>query len=118
MYWLFIERMFANGIREARISDEWNDPEGWKFRVGVCKAVMLEVAPELLGFTTDLKRVNVRYRSHAAAVAELPYNYFPFLRVEVDGAPGPSGGDLIWFTSATFRSDFASAYLWQSMQYA
>src|ERR1043166_10239886 len=25
MYWLFIERMFANGIREARISDEWND---------------------------------------------------------------------------------------------
>ena len=28
--------MFANGIKEARISDEWNDYEGWKFRVGEC----------------------------------------------------------------------------------
>ncbi len=36
MYRLFVERMFANGIREARISDEWNDHEGWKFRVGEC----------------------------------------------------------------------------------
>src|SRR4029434_6818634 len=36
MYRLFVERMFANGIREARISDEWNDYEGWKFRVGEC----------------------------------------------------------------------------------
>src|SRR3970282_1266831 len=30
MYWLFIERMFAHGIREARISDEWNVHEGRK----------------------------------------------------------------------------------------
>jgi oxaloacetate decarboxylase alpha subunit len=36
MYRLFVERMFANGITEARISDEWNDYEGWKFRVGEC----------------------------------------------------------------------------------
>ena len=36
MYRLFVERMFANGIKEARISDEWNDYEGWKFRVGEC----------------------------------------------------------------------------------
>ncbi len=36
MYRLFVERMFANGIREARISDEWNDYEGWKFRVAEC----------------------------------------------------------------------------------
>ena len=36
MYRLFVERMAANGIREARISDEWNDFEGWKFRVGEC----------------------------------------------------------------------------------
>src|SRR5258706_7776287 len=36
MYRLFVERMFANGIREARISDEWNDYDGWKFRVGEC----------------------------------------------------------------------------------
>src|SRR4026208_755936 len=36
MYRLFVERMSANGIREARISDEWNDYEGWKFRVAEC----------------------------------------------------------------------------------
>jgi oxaloacetate decarboxylase (Na+ extruding) subunit alpha len=36
MYRLFVERMFANGIREARISDEWNDYDGWKFRVSEC----------------------------------------------------------------------------------
>ena len=48
MYWLFIERMFANGIREARISDEWNDYEGWKFRVGVAHAVGMKVILNLI----------------------------------------------------------------------
>src|SRR5918996_1681422 len=48
MYWLFIERMFANGIREARISDEWNDYEGWKFRVGVCHAVGMKTILNLI----------------------------------------------------------------------
>jgi oxaloacetate decarboxylase alpha subunit len=48
MYWLFIERMFANGIREARISDEWNDYEGWKFRVGVAHAVGMRVILNLI----------------------------------------------------------------------
>jgi oxaloacetate decarboxylase (Na+ extruding) subunit alpha len=48
MYWLFIERMFANGIREARISDEWNDFDGWKFRVGVAHAVGMKVILNLI----------------------------------------------------------------------
>src|SRR5947199_93929 len=48
MYWLFIERMFANGIREARISDEWNDYEGWKFRVGVAHAIGMRVILNLI----------------------------------------------------------------------
>jgi len=48
MYWLFIERMFANGIREARISDEWNDYEGWKFRVGVAHAIGMKVILNLI----------------------------------------------------------------------
>jgi hypothetical protein len=48
MYWLFIERMFANGIREARISDEWNDYDGWKFRVGVAHAVGMKVILNLI----------------------------------------------------------------------
>ena len=36
-----MERMVAYGIREARTSDEWNDYEGWKFRVGAAHAVGL-----------------------------------------------------------------------------
>jgi oxaloacetate decarboxylase alpha subunit len=39
MYELFIERMHANGIRQARISEPWNDLPGWQFRVGVARKV-------------------------------------------------------------------------------
>lgn len=39
MYRLFMERMAANGIREARISEEWNDYEGWKRKVNVAREV-------------------------------------------------------------------------------
>src|SRR5947207_4602021 len=37
MYELFIDRMHANGIRQARISEPWNDLPGWTFRVGVAR---------------------------------------------------------------------------------
>jgi oxaloacetate decarboxylase alpha subunit len=37
MYELFIGRMAANGIRQARISEPWNDLPGWSFRVGVAR---------------------------------------------------------------------------------
>src|SRR4026207_527030 len=33
LYRLFMERMAANGIREARISEEWNELEGWTWKV-------------------------------------------------------------------------------------
>src|SRR4029078_12715398 len=33
MYELFIGRMAANGIRQARISEPWNDLPGWPYRV-------------------------------------------------------------------------------------
>src|SRR6202008_1333717 len=35
MYELFIERMAANGIRQGRISEPWNDLPGWTYRVNV-----------------------------------------------------------------------------------
>src|SRR5437764_7322751 len=37
MYELFIERMAANGVRQARISEPWNDLPGWKYRVAVAR---------------------------------------------------------------------------------
>ncbi|MEE8075778.1 MAG: hypothetical protein V3T60_09170, partial [Candidatus Binatia bacterium] len=30
VYRLFIERLAANGLRQIRISDEWNDLSGWQ----------------------------------------------------------------------------------------
>jgi hypothetical protein len=44
---------------------------------------------ETLAFSTTLKRVDVRYRSNVEAMGQLPFTYFPHLRVEVDGAPVP-----------------------------
>lgn len=41
--------------------------------------------PEILDFSTDLKRVTVRYRSNVDAFGQLPFNYFPYLHVAVDG---------------------------------
>jgi oxaloacetate decarboxylase (Na+ extruding) subunit alpha len=37
MYELFIRRMAANGIRQARISEPWNDLPGWTYRVKVAR---------------------------------------------------------------------------------
>lgn len=42
MYYLYIERMFANGIRQTRISEEWNQYAGWKRKVDVSKAVGMQ----------------------------------------------------------------------------
>ena len=39
MYRLFMERMAANGIREARISEEWNELEGWTWKTQVSRDV-------------------------------------------------------------------------------
>jgi oxaloacetate decarboxylase alpha subunit len=39
MYRLFMERMAANGIREARISEEWNELEGWMWKTQVAQDV-------------------------------------------------------------------------------
>jgi oxaloacetate decarboxylase alpha subunit len=42
MYELFIERMAANGVRQARISEPWNDLPGWKYRVEVARRFGLD----------------------------------------------------------------------------
>jgi oxaloacetate decarboxylase alpha subunit len=48
MYELFIERMAANGIRQARISEPWNDLPGWKYRVGVARKFGLDPIVNLI----------------------------------------------------------------------
>jgi len=48
MYELFIERMAANGIRQARISEPWNDLPGWKYRVAVARKFGLDPIVNLI----------------------------------------------------------------------
>jgi oxaloacetate decarboxylase (Na+ extruding) subunit alpha len=73
MYWLFMERMMANGIREARISDEWNDYEGWKFRVGVAHNVGMRVILNLI-YSVSPKHTDEYYAKRTRQAASLqPY---------------------------------------------
>jgi oxaloacetate decarboxylase (Na+ extruding) subunit alpha len=48
MYRLFMERMAANGIREARISEEWNELEGWAWKVEVARDVGINPVPNII----------------------------------------------------------------------
>jgi oxaloacetate decarboxylase alpha subunit len=48
MYELFIERMAANGIRQARISEPWNDLPGWTYRVKVARRFGLDPIVNLI----------------------------------------------------------------------
>src|SRR5437867_8197331 len=73
MYRLFVERMFANGIREARISDEWNDYEGWKFRVGECHRAGLKSILNLI-YSVSPKHSDAYFAERTRQAASLkPY---------------------------------------------
>jgi len=48
LYRLFMERMAANGIREARISEEWNELEGWEWKVKVARDVGINPVPNII----------------------------------------------------------------------
>ena len=48
MYRLFMERMAANGIREARISEEWNELEGWTWKCKVANDVGINPVPNII----------------------------------------------------------------------
>ena len=65
--------MFANGIREARISDEWNDYEGWKFRVGECHRAGLKSILNLI-YSVSPKHSDDYYAERTQQAASLnPY---------------------------------------------
>jgi len=73
MYRLFVERMSANGIREARISDEWNDYEGWKFRTGECHRAGLKSILNLI-YSVSPKHCDEYFAERTRQAASLnPY---------------------------------------------
>ena len=73
MYKMFLERMAAYDVREARTSDEWNDYESWKFRVGAAHAVGLRVILNLI-YSVSPKHTDDYYAERTRQAASLkPY---------------------------------------------
>ena len=73
MYRMFLARMAAYGVREARTSDEWNDYESWKFRVGAAHAVGLRVILNLI-YSVSPKHTDAYYAERTRQAASLkPY---------------------------------------------
>jgi oxaloacetate decarboxylase alpha subunit len=73
MFRLFLERMAAHGVREARTSDEWNDYESWKFRVGVAHSVGLRVILNII-YSVSPKHTDDYFAERTRRAASLkPY---------------------------------------------
>jgi oxaloacetate decarboxylase (Na+ extruding) subunit alpha len=73
MYRMFLERMAAYGVREARTSDEWNDYESWKFRVGAAHDAGLRVILNLI-YSVSPKHTDEYFAERTRHAASLkPY---------------------------------------------
>ena len=73
MQYLFVKCMADAGIRQARISDEWNNLEGWKNKVGLCREVGLEPIVNLI-YSISPKHTDEYFaqRTRQAASLEVP----------------------------------------------
>jgi oxaloacetate decarboxylase alpha subunit len=67
---LFLERMVANGVRQARISDEWNDASGWQRTVKVAHDVGLAPVVNLI-YSVSPKHTDEYYAQRARQAATL-----------------------------------------------
>ena len=73
VYRLFIERMAANGIRQARISDEWNQLSGWRKKVEIARSAGLDPIVNLI-YSVSPKHTDQYYAQKAREAAALkPY---------------------------------------------
>ncbi len=73
MYRMFLRCMAAYGVREARTSDEWNDYESWKFRVGAAHEVGLRVIVNLI-YSVSPKHTDEYFAERTRQAASLkPY---------------------------------------------
>ena len=73
LYQLYLERMRANGMSQARISDEWNEFEGWKQKVKTVREAGLEPIINLI-YSVSPKHTDEYYaeRARQAASLDLP----------------------------------------------
>jgi len=70
LYELYMERMRANGMGQARISDEWNDVSGWQRKVEVAKRVGLDAIVNLI-YSVSPKHTDEYYAERARQAAAL-----------------------------------------------
>jgi oxaloacetate decarboxylase alpha subunit len=73
MYRLFMERMAANGIREARISEEWNELEGWAWKVEVARDVGINSVPNII-YSVSPKHTDEYFAERTRQAASLKVN--------------------------------------------
>jgi oxaloacetate decarboxylase alpha subunit len=71
IYELFIERMAANGIRQQRISDPWNDFAGWRSRVGIAQSAGLQPIVNLI-YSVSPRHTDDYYAERTRQAATLP----------------------------------------------
>ena len=73
MYRLFMERMAANGIREARISEEWNELEGWEWKTKVCRDVGINPVLNVI-YSVSPKHTDEYFAERTSQAASLGVN--------------------------------------------
>ena len=70
VYQLFLERMAANGLREARISDEWNNFGSWERKVNSAREVGLKPIVNLI-YSISPRHTDEYYAQKAREAATL-----------------------------------------------
>ena len=73
MYRLFMECMAANGIREARISEEWNELEGWRWKTEVARDVGINPVPNII-YSVSPKHTDEYFAERTRQAASLKVN--------------------------------------------
>jgi oxaloacetate decarboxylase alpha subunit len=73
MYRLFMERMAANGIREARISEEWNELEGWAWKTLVAREVGINPVLNII-YSVSPKHTDPYFAERTRQAASLKVN--------------------------------------------
>jgi oxaloacetate decarboxylase (Na+ extruding) subunit alpha len=73
MYRLFMERMAANGICEARISEEWNELEGWQWKTQVARDVGINPVPNII-YSVSPKHTDEYFAERTRQAASLKVN--------------------------------------------
>ncbi|MEK7229419.1 MAG: hypothetical protein AAB154_05175 [Candidatus Binatota bacterium] len=71
VYRLFLERMAANGLRQARISDEWNDLSSWQRKVQFSREIGLDPIVNII-YSVSPKHTDEYFAERTRQAASLP----------------------------------------------